>query len=66
MAKLVDRGIERILKGGKHAALNVLSNWEERVPQLVSKGVRWLSVRVIAFLTRGARQYTELPKRHAP
>ena len=66
VTKLVDRGIERTLKGGKHVALNVLSNWEERMPLLISKGVRWLNVRAKVFLARGARQYTELLRRHAP
>lgn len=66
VAKLVDRGIERVLRGGKHVALNVLDNWEERLPQLISKGVRWLNVRANTFVARGARQYTELLTRHAP
>ena len=66
VAKLVDQGIERILKRGKHVALNVLDNWEERMPLLISKGVRWLNVRASVFLARGARQYTELLRRHAP
>ena len=66
VAKLVDQGIGRILKGGKHVALNVLDNWEERMPLLISKGVRWLNVRAKVFLARGARQYTELLRRHAP
>lgn len=66
VAKWVDRGIERILKGGKTAALNVLANWEERMPLLISKGVRWLNVRASTFLARGARQYADLLKRHAP
>jgi len=66
VAKLVDQGIGRILKRGKHVALAVLDNWEERMPHLISKGVRWLNVRANVFLARGARQYTELLKRHAP
>ena len=66
VAKLVDRGIERILKARKAGALNVLENWEERVPMLLSKGVRWINVRARAFLSRGARQYVDLLKRHAP
>jgi len=66
VAKLVDQGIGRILKRGKHVALNVLDNWEERMPLLISKGVRWLNVRASVFLARGARQYTELLRRHAP
>jgi 4-hydroxy-2-oxoheptanedioate aldolase len=66
VAKLVDQAIGRILKGGKHVALNVLDNWEERMPLYISKGVRWLNVRANVFLARGARQYTELLRRHAP
>jgi 4-hydroxy-2-oxoheptanedioate aldolase len=66
VARLVDRGIERILKGGKTAALNVLGNWEERMPRLIAQGVRWLNVRANSFMARGARQYTELLGRHAP
>ena len=66
VAKVVDRGIERIVRGGKTAALNVLNTWEERIPQLIAKGVRWLNVRGNAFLARGAKQYTDLLKRHAP
>jgi len=66
VAKLVDRGIERILNGGKHVAVNVLNNWEERMPQLIAKGVRWLNVRANAFIARGAMQYADLLKRHAP
>jgi 4-hydroxy-2-oxoheptanedioate aldolase len=63
---LVDQGIGRILRGGKHVALNVLGNWEERMPQLISKGVRWFNVRARVFLSRGARQYTDLLRRHSP
>ena len=66
VAKLVDQGIGRILKGGKHVALAVLDNWEERLPLYISKGVHWLNVRANVFLARGARQYTELLGRHAP
>lgn len=66
VAKLVDQGIGRVLKAGRHVAVNVLGNWEERVPQLLSKGVRWLNVRARVFLARGARQYTDLLRRHAP
>jgi len=66
VVKLVDRGIERILKGGKHVALNVLTNWEERMPAMIAKGVRWLNVHANVFLRRGANQYTELLRRHAP
>jgi len=66
VAALVDQGIARILGAGKHVALNVLDNWEARVPQLISKGVRWLNVRAKVFLSRGASQYVELLRRHAP
>ena len=66
VAQLVDQGIGRVLGAGKHVALNVLDNWEARVPQLISKGVRWLNVRANVFLARGARQYMELLRRHAP
>lgn len=62
VAKLVDRGIERILNGGKTAALNVLSDWETRMPELIAKGVRWLNVHANVFLARGAEQYAELLK----
>jgi 4-hydroxy-2-oxoheptanedioate aldolase len=62
VAKLVDRGIERILKGGRTAALNVLTDWETRMPQLLDKGVRWLNVHANAFIARGAHQYTDLLK----
>jgi 2-keto-3-deoxy-L-rhamnonate aldolase RhmA len=60
VAKLVDRGIERIVKGGRHAALNVLDDWETRMPLLLGKGVRWLNVHAREFLNRGAKQYAEL------
>ena len=63
VAQLVDQAIARILKGGKHAALNVLSNWEERMPALVGKGVRWLNVRAGTFIARGAKQYLDLLNR---
>ena len=63
VATLVDRGIERILKGGRTVALNVLTDWETRMPQLIDKGVRWLNVHANAFIARGARQYAELLKR---
>lgn len=66
VATLVDQGIARVLGAGKHVALNVLDNWEARVPQLISKGVRWLNVRARVFLSRGASQYAELLRRHAP
>lgn len=63
VARLVDRGIERIVGGGKTAALNVLDNWEERMPAFIAKGVRWLNVHANSFIARGARQYAELLKR---
>ena len=59
---LVDDAIARILKGGKTAGLNVLSDWEKRMPYFLGKGVRWFNVHVNAFITRGARQYVELLK----
>ena len=59
---LVDAAIARILKGGKTVGLNVLTNWEERMPYFLGKGVRWFNVHVNTFITRGARQYTELLK----
>ena len=63
VVKFVDRAIERIVKGGKTAGLNVLNNWEDRMPSFIAKGVRWLNVHVNTFIARGARQYTELLKR---
>src|SRR5947208_3361029 len=54
---LVDSAIGRILKGGKTVGLNVLTNWEERMPYFYNKGVRWFNVHVNTFITRGARQY---------
>jgi 2-keto-3-deoxy-L-rhamnonate aldolase RhmA len=63
VVKLVDEAIARIVKGGKHVALNVLTNWEERMPLYVGKGVQWLNVHANTFLARGARQYVELLKR---
>ena len=59
---LVDDAIARILKGGKTVGLNVLTNWEERMPYFLGKGVRWFNVHVNTFITRGACQYTELLK----
>ena len=59
---LVDAAIARILKGGKTVGLNVLTNWEERMPYFLGKGVRWFNVHVNTFITRGARQYTGLLK----
>ena len=64
--KLVDRAVERILRGRRHIALNVLDNWEERIPALIAKGVRWLNVHANAFIARGAKQYTDLLKRCSP
>jgi 4-hydroxy-2-oxoheptanedioate aldolase len=66
VAKLVDQAIVRILKGGKHVALNVLNNWEERMPAFINKGVRWLNVRANTFIARGAKQYVGLLGRHSP
>ena len=63
VVKLVDEAIARIVKGGKHVALNVLTNWEERMPVLVGKGVCWLNVHANTFLTRGAQQYIDLLQR---
>ena len=60
---LVDQAITRIVKGGKTVGLNVLTNWEERMPSFVAKGVRWLNVHVNVFIARGARQYTDLLNR---
>ena len=60
---LVDQAIARILKGGKTVGLNVLDNWEERMPSFIAKGVRWLNVHVNTFIARGARQYTDLLSR---
>ncbi len=62
VVKLVDEAIARIVGGGKHAALNVLTNWEERMPVFIDKGVRWLNVHANTFLARGARQYVDLLK----
>ena len=59
---LVDDAIARILKGGKTAGLNVLTNWEERMPYFLGKGVRWFNVHVNTFITRGAQQYIALLK----
>jgi 4-hydroxy-2-oxoheptanedioate aldolase len=59
---LVDQAIARILKGGKTVGLNVLTNWEERMPAFMAKGVRWFNVHVNTFITRGARQYADLLK----
>jgi 4-hydroxy-2-oxoheptanedioate aldolase len=61
---LVDQAIAKILKGGKTVGLNVLKNWEERIPLFLGKGVRWLNVHVNVFVERGARQYAELLKQH--
>jgi 4-hydroxy-2-oxoheptanedioate aldolase len=63
VARLVDYAIERILKGGKTAALNVLDNWEHRMPRYVAQGVRWLNVHANTFLARGAREYRDLLQR---
>jgi 2-keto-3-deoxy-L-rhamnonate aldolase RhmA len=60
---LVDDAIARILKGRKTVGLNVMTNWEKRMPYFLGKGVRWFNVHVNTFITRGANQYTELLKR---
>lgn len=62
--KLVDQAIGRILKAGKHVALNVLDSWEQRMPAFQAKGVRWWNVRARTFLDRGVKQYVELFNRH--
>jgi 4-hydroxy-2-oxoheptanedioate aldolase len=62
---LVDQAIAKILKGGKTVGINVLKNWEERIPLFLGKGVRWLNVHVNVFVERGARQYAELLKQHS-
>lgn len=63
---LLETAIARVVKGGKTAGLNVITNWEERMPWLISRGVRWLNVRTNNIIARGARQYTDLLKRHSP
>lgn len=63
---LVDQAIARIRKGGKTVGLNVLTNWEERMPYFLAKGVRWFNVHVNTFIARGARQYTDLLARSMP
>lgn len=60
----LEKAIKRVVAGGKTAGLNVLTNWESRMPWLLAQGVRWLNVRTIHILARGARQYTDLLKRH--
>jgi 4-hydroxy-2-oxoheptanedioate aldolase len=65
VVKLVDQAIARILKGGKTVGLNVLSNWEERMPSFIAQGVRWLNVHVNTFIARGAGQYIDLLRRSA-
>jgi len=62
---LLESAIARVVKGGKTAGLNVLVNWEERMPWLLSKGVRWLNVRTTNIIARGARQYTDLLKQNS-
>lgn len=57
---LVDQGIERVLKAGKTVALNVLDNWEERMPDFIAKGVRWLNVHAKTFIARGIGQYNDV------
>ena len=61
---LLEKAIARVVKGGKTAGLNVLVNWEQRMPWLLSHGVRWLNVRTHNIIARGAKQYTELLKQH--
>lgn len=65
VVKLVEQAIARILKGGKTVGLNVLSNWEERMPSFIAQGVRWLNVHVNTFIARGASQYIDLLRRSA-
>ena len=60
---LLEKAIARVVKGGRTAGLNVLTNWEERMPWLIANGVRWLNVHANTFITRGARQFTDLLKR---
>ena len=60
---LLEKAIARVIKGGRTAGLNVLTNWEERMPWLIANGVRWLNVHANTFITRGARQFTDLLKR---
>jgi 2-keto-3-deoxy-L-rhamnonate aldolase RhmA len=62
--KLVDQAIGRILKAGKHVALNVLDNWEPRMQAFRAKGVRWWNVRARTFLDHGVKEYVALLKRH--
>ena len=64
VSALLEKAIARVVEGGKTAGLNVLTNWEERMPWLLARGVRWLNVRVNTFIARGARQYTDLLKQH--
>jgi len=61
---LLEKAIARVVKGGKTAGLNVLDNWEDRMPWLLKHGVRWLNVRVNNMIARGAKQYTDLLKQH--
>jgi 4-hydroxy-2-oxoheptanedioate aldolase len=63
---LLEKAIARVVKGGKTAGLNVLVNWEQRMPWLLSQGVRWLNVRTNNIIARGAKQYTDLLKQHSP
>jgi 4-hydroxy-2-oxoheptanedioate aldolase len=62
----LEKAIARVVAGGKTAGLNVLTNWESRMPWLLAQGARWLNVRTINIIARGARQYTDLLWRHAP
>jgi len=62
--KLIDQAIARILKAGKHVALNVLDSWEKRMPVFQAKGVLWWNVRTRTFLDKGINQYMALLARH--
>jgi 4-hydroxy-2-oxoheptanedioate aldolase len=61
---LVDEAIAGILEGGKTVGLNVLTNWEQRMPFFLARGVRWFNVHVNTFITRGAAQYADLLSRN--
>jgi 4-hydroxy-2-oxoheptanedioate aldolase len=61
---LLEKAIARVVRGGKTAGLNVLTNWEQRMPWLLSQGVRWLNIRTHNIIARGASQYIDLLKRH--
>jgi len=61
---LLEKAIARVIAGGRTAGLNVLVNWEQRMPWLLSQGVRWLNIRTHNIIARGARQYTDLLGKH--